>query len=92
MLQIAEQAKHPRSKPCVQAEAALEELAAEMKNYNEEGGGDVNGNLESGESILDVVPQGVAAVLAAAPGLTDAVRCQRCMAASHCTRCAAAPE
>jgi hypothetical protein len=75
----------------MQAEAALKELAAEFQDYSEGGGGDVNGNLESGEPILDVVPQGVAAVLAAAPGLTDAVRCQTCMAASHCTRCAAAP-
>lgn len=57
----------------MQAEAALKELAAEMKDYNEGNGGDVNGNLESGECILDVVPQGVAAVLAAAPGLTDVV-------------------
>jgi hypothetical protein len=39
----------------MQAEAALEELAAEFQDYNEGGGGDVNGNLESGESILDVV-------------------------------------
>ena len=75
MLQIAEQAKHPRYKPCMQAEAALEELAAEMKDYNEGAGCGVNGNLESGESILNVVPQGIAAVLAAAPSLTDAVCC-----------------
>lgn len=87
MLQIAEQARHQRYKPFMQAQAALKELAAEMKDYNEGAGCGVNGNLESGESILNVVPQGVAAVLAAAPGLTNAVRCQKHVTAPHCTRC-----
>jgi hypothetical protein len=74
----------------MQAEAALKELAAEMKDYNEGAGCGVNGNLESGESILNVVPEGIAAVLAAAPSLTDAVCCQRYAAAPRCTRCDAA--
>ena len=58
----------------MQAEAALKELADDMVSYREEGYG-VNGSLESGECILDVVPQGVSAVLAAAANLTDAVSC-----------------
>ena len=85
MLQIAEQARHPRYTPCMQAEAALKELAADMKDYNEGAGCGVCGNLESGESILNVVPEGVAAVLAAAPSLTDAVRCQKHGTAPHGT-------
>ncbi len=45
----------------------------------------MRGTLDSGACILDVIPQGVAAVLAAAERLTDAVRCQACMAASDGT-------
>ena len=60
-----------------------EEVATEMRYPGVDG---LSGTLDSGASILDVIPQGVAAMLAAARDLTEAVRCQMCTAAPDSTR------
>jgi hypothetical protein len=64
-------------KPCMQAESHqkwLQGLQAAIKKGDCDS--EVHGILyNSGKPITDVVPQGVSAVLAAAPNLTDEVPC-----------------
>lgn len=87
VLQLSIMADHSALKLFMQAESHQEEMAVQMVAYAEEGDclDGFNGTLDSGALITDVVPQGVTAMLAAAPGLTAAVCCPKCMAGSDCT-------
>lgn len=91
MLQVVRMAVHSALKLYMQAESHQKDTAAQMVAYAEEGDclDGFNGTLDSGALITDVVPQGVTAMLAAAPGLTAVVCCLKCMAASACTHYAA---
>lgn len=93
-LQIGIMADHSALKLYMQAESHQKDMAAQMVAYAEEGDclDGFNGTLDSGALITDVIPQGVTAMLAAAPGLTAAACCPRCMAAPDRTHYAKTTE